>query len=486
MRSRFHKLIPLWLLPVMMITVGPAVPTSHGQTTDIDTVTPQVHLPSSYWLEQLPPGKDRQLVIDRCAYCHDFQRAIAFSRPKAQWEEVVGSMIKRGSPVTPEEFPRVVDYFTEHFGPNSKPGNLTGMQPCKESEWPKGSKDFRKPWGNSGYTIWASDQQGGTVDIINPETTKVVRRIRCMSAPDRVEFSPDGNTAYIPDRVEWNLTVVDTRTGAIQKKIPVIARPNTAVLTRDGKELIMAIWPVRPDEGTKGYLEIIDAVALKKVKTIEMRAGIHDTWMAKGGEMFLAMSGAAAFVDDANKFMDAFDTQTKKVLWTCCTKGSIGTMEMEKGPDGKTSRVFVALERYPGIVVFDGKTGAELERVPFPTDFSGPFANVAPRSFHGQEISPDGKSMWLMSQNIVYQMSLPELKHIGHIHLAQVDQLGKPFKPATEGTWLTISPDGKTVYCARPGRNLISVVDVASMKETGQIPVGEYPLHIAIWPRGTP
>src|SRR6266481_6228357 len=107
MKSRFHKLIPLWMLPVVLVTVRPAVPPSYSQTTDIDTVTPQPHLPASYWLEQLPPGKDRQLVIDRCAYCHDFQRAIAFSRSKEHWEEVVGSMIKRGSRVTPEEFPLV-------------------------------------------------------------------------------------------------------------------------------------------------------------------------------------------------------------------------------------------------------------------------------------------------------------------------------------------------------------------------------------------
>ena len=70
--------------------------------------------------------------------------------------------------------------------------------------------------------------------------------------------------------------------------------------------------------------------------------------------------------------------------------------------------------------------------------------------------------------------------------MSEVDQMGQPFKPAVEGTWLTLSPDGKTVYAARPGRNLITVIDAASLKEVANVPVGEYPLHISIWPRGTP
>ena len=101
--------------------------------------------------------------------------------------------------------------------------------------------------------------------------------------------------------------------------------------------------------------------------------------------------------------------------------------------------------------------------------------------------------MWFAAQdavhlggNIVYKYSLPGLEHLGHVHLADVDQMGKPYKAAVEGSWLTLSPDGKTLYAVRAGRNLVAVVDVATMKEVTQIPVGEYPLHISIWPRGTP
>jgi YVTN family beta-propeller protein len=86
----------------------------------------------------------------------------------------------------------------------------------------------------------------------------------------------------------------------------------------------------------------------------------------------------------------------------------------------------------------------------------------------------------------VYRYELPSLKAVGDVHLALVDQAGTPFTPAVEGSWLTISPDGRKVYAVRPGRNLLSVIDVKTMKEEALIPTGEYPLHISIWPRGTP
>ena len=41
--------------------------------------------------------------------------------------------------------------------------------------------------------------------------------------------------------------------------------------------------------------------------------------------------------------------------------------------------------------------------------------------------------------------------------------------------WVTFTPDGKTAYVANPVTNDVSVVDIASMKETMRIPVGYVP-----------
>jgi YVTN family beta-propeller protein len=47
--------------------------------------------------------------------------------------------------------------------------------------------------------------------------------------------------------------------------------------------------------------------------------------------------------------------------------------------------------------------------------------------------------------------------------------------------WLTITPDDKTVYVANAHSNDVSVVDIASMKETARIPVGFAPARNTPW-----
>ncbi len=456
-------------------------------------IVPRPKPPSQYWEQFLPDGKGRSIVEEKCTLCHDLQRVVAFVRPKDQWHDLIEAMRRRGSPITREEIPVVANYFATNFGPSSPPNRRAqalgerhvAQKACTRSQWPRGSSDFRRNWQGS-YNIWVSDMMGGSIDIVDPITLKVVSQIRCISSPDRAEFSSDGNTAYVPDRVEHDITVIDTRTGAIKAKIPLIGRPNTDVLTRDRKKLYAGIWPLNGEENKRGYVQVIDTTSLKVVKTIPVQGGIHDPWMSPDGKELLVMS-------PEGRFMDLFDTSNERLIWVCCHDAEIGTMNMEAAPDGSTSRIFFSYAGYPGIVVISAKTGKELERVPYPVPISGPYKGIAPASgngkdlgFHGGEISPDGKTYWVMQGSWVREFALPSLKFLGEIHLALDDQAGLAFRPLIEGSWLTISPDGKTVYAVRPGRDLLSVIDVRTMKEVAEVPTGEYPLHISIWPRGTP
>jgi YVTN family beta-propeller protein len=456
-------------------------------------IVPRPRPPAEYWARFWPAGKGRDIIAIKCTLCHDPQRIVAFVRPKQQWYRVVAAMRRRGSPVAPEEIPVVVSYLAKYFGPGSPPNREAAavgekhvaQRACTRSQWPKGSSDFRRDWKGS-YNIWVSDMSGGSIDVVDPITLKIVSQIKCVSSPDRVEFSPDGDTAYVPDRVEHDITVIDTRTGAIETKIPLIARPNMSVIARDGKKLYAGIWPLDGQENIRGYTQVIDTAKLKVVKTIAVRGGIHDPWMSPDGKELLLMS-------PEGRFMDLFDTANEHLLWACCHEAEIGTMNMEAAPDGSTSRILFSYAGYPGIVVISADTGKELERVPYPIPTYGPYKGIAPASgngkdlgFHGGEISPDGKTYWVMQGSWVREFALPGLKFLREVQLALVDQAGLAYRPLIEGSWLTISPDGKTVYAVRPGRDLLSVIDVKTMKEVAEVPTGEYPLHISIWPRGTP
>jgi YVTN family beta-propeller protein len=468
-------------------------PIPHPPIIASAAILPRPKPPAEYWTQMLPADAVRPIIVEKCTLCHDLQRVVAFVRPRQQWHNILEAMSRRGSPVTPEEIPLLADYFAKNFGPDSPPNaeatardeKHVAQKACSRAQWPQGGKDFRSNWQGS-YNIWVSDMLGGSIDIVDPVTKKVVRQIGCVSSPDRVEFSPDGNTAYVPDRVEHNITVIDTRTGAIKTKIPLLDRPNTAVLSRDGARLYSGIWPLQGDENKHGYIQIIDTADLRVIKTLKVQGGIHDTWMSPDGKELLAMS-------PEGRFMDLFDTRNDQRLWVCCHDAEIGTMNMEAHPDGSTGRIFFSYAGYPGIIVISADTGKELQRVPYPIPTSGPYKGIAHASgngkdlgFHGGEISPDGSSYWVIQGSWVYRFALPGLMFRDEIHLALVDQAGVAFRPLIEGSWLTISPDGKTVYAVRPGRDLLSIIDVGSMSEVAEVPTGPYPLHISIWPRGTP
>jgi len=448
--------------------------------TSPDFVVPVAHTTAQYWADKLPAGEARTVIVQKCQLCHTLQRGIAFAQSREQWQRIVESMIARGSPVTPEEVPAVVDYFTRNFGPDSPAIPEVGMKPCKAGEWPKGSSDFRSRWQGA-YNVWVSNQQGASIDVVDSATNKIVNRIKCISAPDRVEFSHDGNTAYAPDRFERNVTVIDTRTGAIKAKIPLIDRPNSAAISRDSKKLYVGIWPVSGDDNKRGYIQVIDTGTLKVAKTIQTKGGIHLPAISPDGKLLLALSSAGRFVD-------AYDTTTDELLYTCCTGSEVGSMHMEAGPDGSTSRIFYS-QAFSGVVVADARTGKELRRIDHPVDTQGPSKGIRHQmptfvgsGFHGGEISPDGKSFWAIQASWVYRYALPSLTAIGDVHLSLVDQSGRSFAQPLEGTALTISPDSRKIYAIRGGRNLLAVIDAETMKEEALIPTGEYGLHVSIWP----
>ena len=81
-------------------------------------------------------------------------------------------------------------------------------------------------------------------------------------------------------------------------------------------------------------------------------------------------------------------------------------------------------------------------------------------------VTADGRILMVCSciNNYLYWYSLPDLKYLGGAELG-----GKGVG------WVTLTPDGQTAYVANPIATDVSVVDIASMKETSRIKVGFVP-----------
>jgi YVTN family beta-propeller protein len=317
--------------------------------------------------------------------------------------------------------------------------------------------------------IYISNQDGSSIDVIDPVVNKVIQTIKGMTSPDGVVFSPDGTRAYTPDRDEHVLIVLDTKTGNTIKKIPLSDRPNLPVISNDGKRVFVAIWPLSVEAKTRGAVDIVDTVTLEKVKTIPTKGGMHDMFTTPDGKYVVAGSVVAGF-------LDVIDLQTEKIAWELPFDRGVATLTVEAGPDGSSKRIFAELTSRPGpffngFAVVDFAKRKEVDRILFPV---GPVVSheKAPQvqnSAHGTGIAPDGKTLWVCSitYNAVFVYSLPDLKLLGRA-------------PTGEGSkWLNFTPDSKTVYVSNAAENTVSVIDVKSLKEVSRIPVGENPRHVS-------
>ena len=76
---------------------------------------------SGGWSQSLSEGKGKDVVEIACTVCHGTSLFTGSRFSKSDWEYVVNDMIDRGALITADEVPIIVDYLTEHFGPEEKP-----------------------------------------------------------------------------------------------------------------------------------------------------------------------------------------------------------------------------------------------------------------------------------------------------------------------------------------------------------------------------
>src|SRR6266403_1325560 len=115
--------------------------------------------------------------------------------------------------------------------------------------------------------IYVVNKGGTTIDVIDPETNKVVKVIEDIESPEVARFSPDGSRIYITSGSENVLAVMDRKSGKYIKKVPLSGWANDVAVTKDGKLILVCI------RSLPGGLDIVDAASLETVKTIPTGAG---------------------------------------------------------------------------------------------------------------------------------------------------------------------------------------------------------------------
>jgi YVTN family beta-propeller protein len=257
---------------------------------------------------------------------------------------------------------------------------------------------------------------------------------------------------------------------------------NMSTITNDGSRIFVCVNGARDAYGIMqsqrgGFVDIVDASSFQKIKSIPEKGGMHDCYTTPDGKYIIASSLGG-------KFLQVIDANTEESLWTVDFDKGVTTTAQELGPDGATRRLFSNLSDFRGFAVIDFAEHKEVNRIQLP-DRPGPVylgeklkrRNHIPT--HGNEVSPDGKTLWVCSRgaNGVFVYSLPDLEVIKFVPTPRLNDAPKDEDGGDPG-WIAFSADGKTAYVANAAANSVSAIDAKTMKEIAEIPVGDQPDHV--------
>jgi len=302
--------------------------------------------------------------------------------------------------------------------------------------------------------IIQTNSAGDNVHLIDPATNKVVGVIKGIEVSHGAGVAPDGSRIYVSDEADSTLDVVDAKSLAVIKRVPLSGHPNNMAVGKDGKHVYVGIIQA------PGGVDVIDTVTFQRIKTIPTKGTIHNAYVTPDGNYVVAGS-------IAGKTVNVIDAKTEEPAWTLDMDLGVRPMTFNTNPDGSTKWIFVQLSGFNGFAVVDFSTRKEIKRIQNP-DLPPGKATVPEGSdpSHGMAVTADGKTLVVCSRlnNYLYVYSLPDLKSLGGAELG-----GKG------AGWVTLTPDGKTAYVANPVTNDVSVVDISSLKEVARIPVGFVP-----------
>ncbi|MCM3878810.1 MAG: hypothetical protein ND807_01765 [Vicinamibacterales bacterium] len=320
--------------------------------------------------------------------------------------------------------------------------------------WVRGNSPGMQAAG-SRVRVVQTNAAGDNVHLIDPATNTIAGVIKGIEVPHGAAAAPDGTRLYFSDEAESTLDVVDARTLAVIKRIPLSGRPNNIDIAKDGKKVYVSIAQA------PGAVDVIDTARMERVSSIAVEGAVHNTYVTPDGKFIVAGS-------IAGRKLTVIDAATEQIAWKLPFENGVRPITFERNADGSTKRMFVQISEVHGFAVVDFATQREVARVTLP-DLPPPAMKntegVQGSPSHGIGIAPDGKTLWATSKYYAYvaAFSMPDLAPLGIVPVGH------------DPDWLTFTPDGKTVYVACAGSDFVVAVDVATRKEVARIPVGFVP-----------
>jgi YVTN family beta-propeller protein len=292
--------------------------------------------------------------------------------------------------------------------------------------------------------VYVPNVADATMDVIDPETFKVVDHYAVGEIPHHVTPSWDMKKLYVNNEASSSLTVIDPKTGKPTGFIPV-PYPYNLYFTPDGKKAIVVVERLQ-------MLEFRDPDTWRPMGSVYIPSpGVDHMDFSADGSYLLASSEWGGMVTKV-------DIEEMKITGQVKVGGN--PVDVKLSPDGSVFYVANQGRAFGGVHVIDPKTMKEIKFIP------------TGKGAHGLYPSRNAKSLYVTNRRAgtisVIDFATREVTDTWEVG-------GSP-------DMLQLSPDGTQLWYADRYHGTVSVVDTRSGKLLHRIPVGYYPHGITYFP----
>jgi len=295
--------------------------------------------------------------------------------------------------------------------------------------------------------IYVPNSGSDTVDVIDPQTYKIIGHFRVGKQPQHVTPSYDLKTLWVLNDESSSLTRIDPVTGKKGETIPV-DDPYNMYYTPDGKfAIVVAERRLR--------LNFLDAQTMKLAHSLSVPCrGVDHLDFSANGRYLIA---SCEFAGEVLKV----DVEAQKVLGTLALEQGGMPQDVKLSPDGKV--FYVADMKADGVYLIDGE---KLARSGFlPTG----------KGTHGLYASRDSKVLYVSNRG-EGSISIVDFATRKVVNKWRLPGGGSPDMGGVSG-------DGKVLWLSGRYNSQVYAIDTADGRLLARIKVGKGPHGLCVYPQ---
>jgi YVTN family beta-propeller protein len=295
--------------------------------------------------------------------------------------------------------------------------------------------------------VYVPNSGDGTVDVIDPETYKIIDHFAVSQLPQHIVPSYDLKTLWVLDDYGNDVTRIDPATGKKGAKVAV-ADPYNLYFTPNGQYAVVvaeALQQLHFREPQTMKLEHSAAVPCK---------GPNHLDFSVDGRYFLL---SCEFDGQVLKM----DLATQKVIGSLTVNRGGQPQDVRLSPDGKV--FYIADMKANGVHLIDGDQFKQIGFIP-----TGEGA-------HGLQFSRDAKLMYV-SNRMEGSISVIDLAKRKVINKWEIPGGGSPDMGG-------LSADGRVLWITGRYSSTVYAMDMTNGKLLAKIPVGKGPHGLCVYPQ---